>query len=287
METLFVEDEAQRPSAEVLDCLGFIGHDACPATLPETELWDRVRGAFSCVCLPLHRLRVTAEVWRDRLTDGSCPAGSTQGLAALLPVAEWLCHADLAQWLVPTPDSRAVPLNTFVNGQAALELLSVIEVVLPPVGQWTSDHVLVCIGTPPHEWADLYPPARILEYPHAESTSHLAAGQSLDFLEDLPVECGACISLIGLPCHLQRSWLTAARAFDCRLLAYRFACDLVRLTLRLWQRGIFAALELGASDRQLYPCLSSLPGIHACDSQDKLWLWNGPGSTPTQLFHPS
>ena len=90
---LFVADEIQRPSAEVLDCLDLLGFDGCPSDLPADVLWDRIRLAFSCVCLPLRRLRLTAEVWRDSVSGGS---------------GDWICHSDIAQWLVPDPAQGVV-----------------------------------------------------------------------------------------------------------------------------------------------------------------------------------
>ena len=76
------------------------------------------------------------------------------------------------------------------------------------------------------------------------------------------------------------------RDFDGCLDGFKLACDLVRLTLRMWQRGLFAALELSNEARFLSHCLSCVPGVSSSGSPGELWLWNGPDSHPAALFHP-
>ena len=177
-------------------------------------------------------------------------------------------------------------MNTFAQSHTILAMLSLSAIVLPTVEPWTANHVLLCIGSPPAAWTDVARLEGFLHYPHAESLSRLAVGHSVDFIEELPEECGAYISLNGLPCRPQLGGTRARKDLDGHLLGFRFACDLVRLSLRMWQRGLFAALELDAEAGHLSHCLPSLPGISSSESQGNLWLWNGPGSHPTAQFHP-
>ena len=49
--------------------------------LSETDLWSRIRTAFSCVCLQSSRLRVTACCWRDLIEHGTGEADPVAGCA--------------------------------------------------------------------------------------------------------------------------------------------------------------------------------------------------------------
>ena len=284
---IFVEDEVRRPSAEVLDCLALVGYDMSPSSLPEAVLCERIRLAFSCVCLPLSRLRATAEAWQGGLLACACSVLPDADRQVLCQAAEWVCNTEFAQWLVPAPRGPTAQSNTFAHSTAALEVLSLREVVLPDAESWTSDHVLLCIGDTPADWTASVCPARRLCYPHRDSLMRIANGQPIDFLDETPEECGACITLFGLPSNVRDCRSQSPRDFSNNLRGFQLACDLVRLTLRMWQRGAFAALELGNDARSLSRHLSNLPGIHTREFLDRMWMWNGQGSGPAAQFHPS
>ena len=109
---IFVEDEVRRPSAEVLDCLALVGYDVSPSSLPEAVLWERIRLAFSCVCLPLSRLRATAETWQGSLLQCASQVLPDADRQVLSKAAEWVCNTEFAQWLVPTPRGQKVQPHT-------------------------------------------------------------------------------------------------------------------------------------------------------------------------------
>ena len=78
---ILVEAAEDRPAAEVLDCLAHLNYDGTLPVLSETDLWSRIRTAFSCVCLQSSRLRVTACCWRDLIERGTGEADPVAGCA--------------------------------------------------------------------------------------------------------------------------------------------------------------------------------------------------------------
>ena len=62
LEARFIDDEEERPSAEVLDCLAHLDYDGSLAQLGHAAFWDRIRVSFSCVCLQASRLRVYCDL---------------------------------------------------------------------------------------------------------------------------------------------------------------------------------------------------------------------------------
>ncbi|CAE7570985.1 CPK1, partial [Symbiodinium necroappetens] len=102
-----VEDEVDRPAAEVLDCLDLLDFDGLGTHFDPDTIWNRIRQAFSCVCLPVRRLQVTAQVWMERLQRDEGLGDDNLRLKAFLEkAANWVVHADFAEWLVPAPDER-------------------------------------------------------------------------------------------------------------------------------------------------------------------------------------
>ncbi|CAE6922405.1 unnamed protein product [Symbiodinium sp. CCMP2456] len=94
-----INDEMERPSAELLECLSHIDYDSRAAEIPEEEFWERIRLSFSSVCLPMRRLHITLEVWDRSMQQGQhmhSLAVSNRVRDALL----WLRSADLASWLI-------------------------------------------------------------------------------------------------------------------------------------------------------------------------------------------
>ncbi|CAE7921300.1 PEPKR2 [Symbiodinium sp. KB8] len=188
---VFIEDELDRPAAEVLDCLAHLDFDGPDQPLDTTVIWERIRQAFSCVCLPARRLRLTARVWLAQLERHSPVGDERPSLhASLLQAAQWVVSADFAAWLAPAPVARTVQVPTLLHSGSRLRLLDFADVTLPEPEAWTADHVLVCIGPWPLQGleADAVPDPII--YPHTVSLASLAEGKELDFFGDIPPETG-------------------------------------------------------------------------------------------------
>ena len=130
LEARFIDDEEERPSAEVLDCLAHLDYDGSLAQLGHAAFWDRIRVSFSCVCLQASRLRVTAICWRGFAYG--CDAAAASSTAGLLrDAADWLCRTNLVSWLVPDPDTLRSTTDTFKHSSIYLSLLECHEARLP------------------------------------------------------------------------------------------------------------------------------------------------------------
>ena len=126
-----LDEEKDRPSAEVLDCLAHVTYDQTAESLPTHAVWSRLRLAFSCVCLPVSRLRETAHCWRSRLvSDGTTTGCPPDG--RLLEAADWICQADLADWLVSEPGADQKAGDTFRLVDLHLSLLECRSVAFLP-----------------------------------------------------------------------------------------------------------------------------------------------------------
>ena len=279
-----IDDELDRPSAEVLDCLHSIDFDSLSCRFDPDETWGRIRRSFSCVCLPVTRLRLTAKVWRDQLQSSYCPTEAPGAFHDFLRrAAEWVTEADFGEWLAPRPDSSNAYTPTFIGSTEALSSICTNSVQLPPLEEWTSDHVLVYVGDLPHWWPACLADNAALRYPHAESIRCLK-GRRIDFLEEDPQECGFCINLCGLPSPTSSLSSPDGNPEE-SILALHFASDVTRLAFRFWTRGIrtclFAPLPLGP-DLSL---LTRLPGIQRIEGEDRAAIWAGQLSPPWKLFH--
>ena len=281
----YVEDEFDRPSAEVLDCLALLDFDGIGQNLDQAVVWDRIKQAFSCVCLPVRRLKVTAEVWLDRVTQGTPDVGANSSFEAFLRrAAKWVLHADFVNWLVPSPAGRATSIPAFRHCAASLALLDLTSVQLPTPLPWTCDHVLVCVGQwpPQHlEGSDLLSP---LLFPHEESLLRISEGKDLEFFCSDPNECGFFLSTCGLPCPAValEDYLPQ---FEDSLPALRLSGDILRFALKLWSSGIRTCLQTpwpGGEDTAL---LRRIEGIRFLIGVDRATFWVGPPSTPLDLFH--
>ncbi|CAE7440432.1 CPK1 [Symbiodinium sp. KB8] len=225
----YVDDELDRPAAEVLDCLAHLDFDGHSHAFSPDVVWERVRQAFSCVCLPARRLLLTARVWQTQL-DQSPPDNpeSTPFHTFLLEVAQWVVAADFADWLAPAPAVRAAYVPTFLHSRPRLCLLDLTGVSLPQPEEWTDEHVLICIGQwPIRGLEDDAVPDPII-YTHSASLTSLAEGKELDFLGDLSPETGFVINTCGLPAPCVDSSGDLPH-FEDALSALRLSCDLVCL----------------------------------------------------------
>ena len=93
-----IEDELNRPAAEVLDCLALLDFDGLSRRFDPEIAWDRIGQAFSCVCLPHKRLRVTAQAWQERLRRET-PVGAEGSpfWEFFHQAARWVTCADFAE----------------------------------------------------------------------------------------------------------------------------------------------------------------------------------------------
>ncbi|CAE7453101.1 unnamed protein product [Symbiodinium sp. CCMP2592] len=118
-----VEGEVDRPSAEVLDCLAHLDHDGLVTHLSEGALWERIRLAFSCICLQSARLQLTGQCWHDLPCHPSQDAPPAV-LARLRSAARWICGTDIVAWLVPDSSVGDVSADTFKLSGLYLNLLA-------------------------------------------------------------------------------------------------------------------------------------------------------------------
>ena len=198
LEARFIDDEEERPSAEVLDCLAHLDYDGSLAQLGHAAFWDRIRVSFSCVCLQASRLRVTAICWRGFAYG--CDAAAASSTAGLLrDAADWLCRTNLVSWLAPDPDTLRSTTDTFKHSSIYLSLLECHEARLPTPKLSSPDDVFVQIGDVPDELAFDVPGNRLLAYPRADSLAAVRDGRSVDFFDHVDTECRYLISLLGLP----------------------------------------------------------------------------------------
>ncbi|CAE7949130.1 unnamed protein product [Symbiodinium sp. KB8] len=159
-----------------------------------------------------------------------------------------------------------------------------INVRLPPPSPWTSDHVVVFVGDPARQWAERTQGSSPPVFSHSDTLGRLANGTPVDFLDELDPQCGFCISLIGLPAPFHAS-CPSPKSFETDFLAAQFACDLTRLVLRLWSRGIRACLIAPNMQREDIAFLASLPGVQREEQQHDGVLWVGSSPNPFSMFH--
>ncbi|CAE7710314.1 unnamed protein product [Symbiodinium sp. CCMP2592] len=192
----YIEDEAQRPSAEVLSCLGHIDFDVPITQLPTEELWSRLRTSFSCVCLQGTRFRATAEAWHAQIILRS-RADPDHDYESVLEAGKWLCQADYADWLVPTDSGKRAPADTFRQGHLLLQLLEFGSFRFTTPRPWDRDMILIQIGDSVPGLTDQVPTQGILTYTHQNLLQDVAAGRSVDLLQDVDPDSAYCISTIG------------------------------------------------------------------------------------------
>ena len=108
--------------------------------------------------------------------------------------------------------------------------------------------------------------------------------QALDFLSESTDDCGFCLSLLGLPVPFL-SPRPGRKTFESSLRALHLACDIVRLSLHLWARGVRACLIPPKQLGDDVEFLSSLPEVYSESSEDTITLWRGSGGPLNALFH--
>ena len=282
-----VDDELERPSAEVLECLSLLSYDDQYLHLQPGEAWERIRTAFSCVCLPLKRLRLTAEVWKEQLAACQHVNNTDDPSAVFLRLASsWVSNVDFAEWLAPEAADKRPQMLTFRQGVTTLSILEVAMIRFPDPAAWSADHVLVCVGPPLSISSVEFLCRSSLLYTHEDSLTRISRGEELDFFAHEPEQCGFCINLLGLPMPFTPSGNGTDKSSRA-LRALCFACDLLRFALRCWVKGVPACLALPwplGDDGRL---LSRIPGVHSFQADDRVTLWVGPANSCHNLFHPS
>ena len=283
----WIDDELDRPAAEVLDCLAHIDFDGIGQDFDPDVVWARVRQAFSCICLPVRRLHVTACVWHAHLGQkASDPTDGSPLITFLLQAAHWVTGVDFADWLAPEPAGRPHTHSTFRHSELNLGLLDFSGVRLPAPLSWTADHVLVCIGQWPPKSLDTRGVPEPLVFAHEASLATLADGRELDFFAEAPTEVGFLINTCGLPVPTVDCFDKAPHVEDF-LPALRLSCDLVRFALRLWMSGIRTCLHVP------WPCgvdvssLINIEGVRFQQGDDRATLWVGSQDPPLLMFHNS
>ena len=283
----WIDDELDRPAAEVLDCLAHIDFDGIGHDFDPDVVWTRIRQAFSCICLPAKRLHVTACVWYEHLSQLThAPNAGSPLYTFLLHAARWVQNADFAEWLAPDPTERPNTISTFRDSGDSLGLLDFSGFRLPPLQPWTKDHVLVCVGQWPPTGLDTRGVPEPLIYAQTATLAALADGRELDFFAEAPTEVGFFLNTCGLPVPTI-DYLGTAPHFEDSLSALSLSCDLVRFALKLWISGICACLHVP------WPCgvdissLIKIEGVRFLEGIDRATLWVGSPDQPLTLFHTS
>ncbi|CAE7795803.1 unnamed protein product, partial [Symbiodinium sp. CCMP2456] len=275
------QDFLERPSIEVLDCLGHIsfGLDGDSADVPTA--WDRARIAFSSVCLPVRKIQATARAWLSILEDN--PPGGVFPTVTLQDIARWILTAELAEWLVPQPTGRVSRDNTFQDAQEVLPALQVTG-LSPPVPATTGAWTGVRVGS--SKWLSSFCPVlgSSIDFTHSECLQAFAEGGLPSFIEDHGLDTVFVVSIGALP-----TWQDCPqppvrhKAFNPSLAKALLAGDLLRFVLRLWLLGVPAALCTDRKDAVPSP-VCSLPFLHCVEKKGLHPLTD---STPEMSVFPN
>ena len=123
-----IDDEDERPSAEILDCLAHLDFDGRLARLPVVEFGNACAPPFRvCVCLQLTRLRLTASCWRDALAAGLPDLPPDVG-PRLQAAASWR----------PAGSVRQISFNGWFPTQMCVSTLSIPSNTVPCIFPYLS-----------------------------------------------------------------------------------------------------------------------------------------------------
>ena len=257
--------DAEHLVAEVLDCLRHVGFGVDPDD--HEAISEQVRVAFACTCATVQRMRLTAQVYAEELTEG--PQTGDSLTEHLLSILEWITTADLVDWLVPHVDHTEIPVYAFRNSSILLGAVEVAAIRLPQTPQVASEVVEVCIG--PDDWcASSHGPQRVV-YSFTECLAILSRGESFPFIEGSFEEVSFAICLEGWSGFSNRPEVRTTRAsYRQRLALETLRGDLFRFALRLWCLGVPARILFSVSAR---PHVSPLQELRGLVSQ-KLSRWH-------------
>ena len=225
-------DEQDRPSAEVLDCLALLSFDGLDIVGCPDVCWSRVRQAFSCVCLPVSRIRATASAWaRCARVDA---AGESASVIA--SAAAWIGCTDVVAWLVPVPDWLPSPVCTFRDSELAFQQLVTSGMVLPDVHTCSPQPILLGPEVTLSSWDQS---RRAVWFTHAECLSTIADGSLPSFFEGPYDDVAFIVSVDGLR-HFSPPPTppVRGRTFEADLPQATLSGDLIRLCWRLWSLGV-------------------------------------------------
>ncbi|CAE7657229.1 unnamed protein product [Symbiodinium sp. CCMP2592] len=260
-------DEADRPVAEILDCLRHVGLGIAHDDVPAVE--EQIRVAFASVCAPVRRLRITARAFLATQLLG-LPEPIRPIVARTL---EWVPTADVVEWLVPSPDPSIDPTCTFRDEALVLEALEVAAIRLPRALTFSEDPTTVLVG--PDEWCLPFDDCRRILFPFSECVASLRQGDSLSFLEgpfeDVVFEI--CLNDWNGFRQCPPVCLPPA-SFHRQLLLMTLQGDLMRFALRLWGRGIPTRLLFPVSSRPHISLLLEIPGLDFVESSGWCTLSN-------------
>ncbi|CAE7944477.1 unnamed protein product [Symbiodinium sp. KB8] len=117
--------EEHRPSTEVLAALEDCFCNDCGVCHTYSALLEAYRKAFSCCCLQLSRLRVTAQEWQRKLHETLTvdEEWSVRWSGWHTSVTDLIQRVSWADWLVPDPISPRFAVSTFKDASTQLPWL--------------------------------------------------------------------------------------------------------------------------------------------------------------------
>eukprot|EP00439_Symbiodinium_sp_Y106_P054531 s5433_g7.t1 len=255
-----IEEERRRPVAEILDCLCHLDYDGELQRLSDSELWQRLHAAFSCVCASTDRLRLTVFAWQHSL-----PAHSVLLQRRLQRCAEWLLQADFVGWLVPEPERVTPQLCTFRDSAASLSLIDLSRVP-HSTAHLTTDSSFCVVA--PQSWESRAQHAfggGMIFFSHEECLATVGSGDLPSFFEGPFADVCFVLMLTGLPSLETAGRLDQPeRSFQSSLSAASFAGDLLRFFVHLLGRGVPAAAVLPHPNSICINAVLSLPRMQKC-----------------------
>ncbi|CAE7228130.1 unnamed protein product [Symbiodinium sp. CCMP2592] len=252
-------DEIDRPVAEILDCLRWVGTDVDPTNEP--AIWEQTRLAFASVCTTTRRLRITAQTFLET----ELPRLRRDIATPLRRVLEWVPTADLVEWIVPASDPTPDSVCTFRDGALVLDALEVAAIRLPRPLPPSCEQTTVSVG--PDDWCVTLNDQRRVVFPFSECVASLQQGESLSFMdgpfEDVAFEL--CLSDWNGFRDCPPIQVPPA-TFHRQLLLMTLQGDLVRFALRLWARGVPACLLFPNCSRPFLSQLFEIPSLSLQES---------------------
>ena len=259
-QTVFEED---RPDEGVLLELESLFCTESQSIASFGELWQRVRGAFSSVCLQVSRLQATAVEWRRRLeeelgADEDCEVqwASWHGL-----ISKRLLAVDWCSWLVPGLQGVVAPISSFRDAELVLPWLHFGGVDLTTFS--AAPELRLVIGGARVDAVETWSYQDCWEHPESVDVSSW----------DLTVKQGelTVVSVVGLLDSLALPTpLSNHTRLEPSLRRLRLHSDLTRAVIHLWANACPAILfcgNIGCTGLQailrLAPFSSSRDGVTA------------------------
>ena len=208
------------------------------------------------------------------------------GSERLRPFADWICQADLVEWLVPAPNTTVPVLCTFRDSLTSLSLLDTTTAhCAEPVV--SAEDIIVLVA--PAAWASCGSSAfwrRAVHYTHEECLQSLGAGALPTFFEGPFAETRFVLSTWTLP-SLASNWPSTLpeQRFHQHAAAASFAGDLVRFFVRLLALGTPAALIVPDLPDLCLAAIASLPQVQL-QVQGKAKILRNWDCVESALFHP-